>query len=253
MPSRQEITQYCNHLLQIERFKDYCPNGLQVEGKNEVHRIVSGVSACLDLLKKAQQESADMILVHHGYFWKNDSKCITGYHKKRLQFLLNHDISLLAYHLPLDQHAEIGNNAMLAKIIEIDVVGRLPSTCGIELGNIGTLQKPQSAEHLKNELHRKLQQSPLMITNNPNKIIKTIAWCSGAAADDIQYAIENNVDAFITGEPAERIFHIAKETDITFYACGHHATERYGIQALGKKVANQFKIEHNFIDIPCPI
>ncbi|MEC8882755.1 MAG: Nif3-like dinuclear metal center hexameric protein [Pseudomonadota bacterium] len=253
MASREEITEYCNRLLQAKHFNDYCPNGLQVEGKKEVNRIVSGVSACLDLLQKAQQENADMILVHHGYFWKNDSKCITGYHKKRLQFLLKHDISLLAYHLPLDQHAEIGNNVMLAKIIEIDTTGRLPSTCGIELGNIGTLQRPVSAEYLKNELHKKLQQNPLMITNNPNKIIKTIAWCSGAAADDIQYAIENNVDAFITGEPAERIFHIAKETDITFYACGHHATERYGIQALGKKVANQFKIDHNFIDIPCPI
>lgn len=253
MASRDEIVAYCNRLLQAKCFKDYCPNGLQVEGKKEVHHIVSGVTACLDLLQRAQREHADMILVHHGYFWKNDSKCITGYHKKRLQFLLNHDISLLAYHLPLDQHAEIGNNVMLAQTIGINITGRLPSTCGIDLGNIGTLQKPITAECLKNELSVKLQQSPLMITNNPNKIVKTIAWCSGAAADDIQYAIKKNADAFITGEPTERIFHIAKETNITFYACGHHATERYGVQALGKKVANQFRIKHNFIDTPCPI
>ena len=253
MTSRNLIVKYCDDLLQINQFKDHCPNGLQIEGKDEINIIVTGVSACLDLLKMANAKKADMIIVHHGYFWKNESRCITGYHKKRIEYLLKNDINLLAYHLPLDQHSTVGNNAMLAESIGIEITSRLPSTCGIDLGNIGRLKRPQSAKELKKTLSKKLKQEPLMITNHENKTIHKIAWCSGAAADDIQYAIENNADAFITGEPCERVYHIAKETNMTFYACGHHATERGGIQALGKKVAQQFQIDHHFIDIHCPI
>lgn len=253
MPTRSEIIFYCDELLKISQFKDYCPNGLQIEGKNSINTIVTGVTACLALLERAHEQNADMVLCHHGYFWKNESLCLTGYQKRRIEFLLTHKINLLAYHLPLDQHPVVGNNVQLARIIDIVITGSLPSSCGIELGNTGRLRAPMTAVEFAKHLEGKLGQQPLVVTNDSNRVIQNVAWCTGAAGDNIHHAIDQKVDAFITGEPTERIYHIAKEMNMTFYACGHHATERYGIQALGDKIAEEFKVSHHFIDIPCLI
>lgn len=253
MTHRDDIVSYCNQRLGIDKYTDYCPNGLQVEGKKIIKKIITGVSACLDLLIAAEKEDADMIIVHHGYFWKNEKKTITGIQKKRIQTLIQHNINLLGYHLPLDGHQEIGNNAMLAKVLNWTVLRSLPSSCGSNIGMLGKLSTAVAADALKDIMQKKLGHAPLMVSNNPKKEIRHIAWCSGAAADDIEFAIQAGADAFMTGEPIERIYHIAKEENIVFYACGHHATERYGVQALGEEVAEKFNIEHQFIDIHCPI
>jgi len=253
MIDRDALTTYCNQLLAIDNYRDYCPNGLQVAGNKAVTHIVSGVSACQDLVDAAVAQQADMLLVHHGYFWKNTSACLTGIQKRRIQTLLQHDISLLAYHLPLDGHAKLGNNAQLAQYLHWHIDGDLPSTCGQAIGKIGRLAQPMQAQALQAQLASTLSHQPLMIANDPEQSVHRIAWCSGAAVDDIHYAIDAGVDAFITGEPAERVFHIARETGIVFYAAGHHATERYGVQALGAHLATQFGITHQYIDIPCPI
>lgn len=253
MSNRDAIVRYCNDLLSCAQYKDYCPNGLQIEGKAQVRNLVSGVSACQALLDAAIAHNADMILVHHGYFWKNEARELTGYAQKRIRSILQHDINLLAYHLPLDGHGTLGNNAQLAKILDWLIEGNLPSSCGVDLGRYGRLKHPCSATALQSQLHQKLQHAPLMIAKDPEKTIQTIAWCSGAAGDDIHHALALGVDAFVTGEPAERLFHIAQETGIAFYAAGHHATERFGVQALGDHLAARFDIQHHYIDIPCPI
>lgn len=253
MASRDVIVSYCEDLLLSSQYHDYCPNGLQIEGKSNISRLVSGVSACQALLDAAIEQHADMILVHHGYFWKNDSRAITGYAKKRIQTVLQHNVNLLAYHLPLDGHSPLGNNAQLAKVMQWTIEGSMHSTCGRDLGLFGHMQRPCSALDLQSKLHENLAHNPLMIAKNPHTKIKRIAWCTGAAGDDIHYALELGVDAFITGEPAERLYHIAQETGIVFYAAGHHATERYGVQALGHHLSEHFGIQHTFIDIPCPI
>lgn len=253
MVQRDNIVSYCNQRLTIDKYNDYCPNGLQIEGKKNIKKIITGVSACLDLLIAAKKEDADMIMVHHGYFWKNEKKTITGIQSRRIQLLMQHNINLLGYHLPLDGHQEIGNNAMLARVLDWTILRSLPSSCGSNIGMFGRINTAMSANALKEYMKKKLNRVPLMISNDPEKEIQSIAWCSGAAADDIEFAIQAGADAFVTGEPVERIYHIAKEANIVFYACGHHATERYGIQALGAEVAEKYNIEHQFIDIHCPI
>lgn len=253
MSTRDEIVSYCNKLLESHTYKDYCPNGLQVEGSASVKTIVTGVSACIDLFREAESLNADMVIVHHGFFWKNENPCVVGTQKRRLQSLLQNNMSLLAYHLPLDGHRRIGNNAMIGKKMNWKITGHLGSHCGFDIGSIGKLSKPTTAASIKMQLTEKFEQPALMIANDPNRTIKTIAWCSGAAADDLQFAIAAGVDAFMTGEPVERIYHQARESDIVFYACGHYATERMGIQALGEHLAKTFALKHHFIDIPCPI
>ena len=253
MTARDDIVTYCNELLESHVYKDYCPNGLQVEGNTSVKTIVTGVSACIDLFEEAAALNADMVLVHHGFFWKNENPCILGTKKSRLQSLLQNNISLVAYHLPLDGHRRIGNNAMIGKLMNWKITDHLNSHCGFPIGSIGKVGKPASAASIQKQLTEKFHQPALMITNDPKRTIKSIAWCSGAAADDLEFAIMAGVDAFMTGEPVERIYHQARESNIVFYACGHYATERLGIQALGEHLAKTFNLKHHFIDIPCPI
>lgn len=246
---RQTLVHYCNELLQIDSFQDYCPNGLQVEGRATIQTIVSGVTASLALLEAAKAHQADLILVHHGYFWRGNSPVITGMMQRRLALLLKEDMNLLAYHLPLDAHEELGNNARLAQVLDLDSQGPLATN---KLVFHGHLKKPCSPAVLVKLLREKLGQKPMHISGKAREI-SSIAWCTGAAQDNIDIAVELGVDAFLSGEISERTVHSARETGVHYFACGHHATERYGVQALGEHLAQRFELKHHFIDIDNPV
>ena len=250
MIKQNDLQIYLNELLEVEKIKDYCPNGIQVEGKKDIKTIITGVTACQDLLNSAVEKNADAVLVHHGYFWKDENPCITGMKKNRLQTLLQRDINLFAYHLPLDLHNEFGSNVQLAKILNISIDNRFMAG-GYELGFIGKLPKTMTGESFAEHITRTLDREPFHIASN-NKI-STVAWCTGAAQDFLQEAFYQNVDAYLTGEVSERTVHQAREYNIHFYACGHHATERYGVQALGEHLASKFDLSHEFVDIDNPI
>ncbi|MDH5544064.1 MAG: Nif3-like dinuclear metal center hexameric protein [Gammaproteobacteria bacterium] len=249
MASTSEIVRYTNHLLDIGKFKDYCPNGLQVEGRSEVGHIVSGVTASQALLEKAIEADADMVLVHHGYFWRSEDPAITGIKRRRVQLLLQADINLLAYHLPLDAHPVYGNNAQLAHKLGITMLGTLDSA---ELVMYGQLQKPLSADAFAQHLSTQFSRDALHISGG-KQLISSVAWCSGGAQNYFEHAIAAGVDAYITGEVSEQNYHLAKECGVDFFAAGHHATERYGVQALGEHLSNHFAIKHTFVDIPNPV
>ena len=247
-----DLTNYTNDLLGIGQFSDYCPNGLQVQGKNEVQTLISGVTASQAFLDAAIDDGADALLVHHGYFWKGEDPCLTGMKKKRFAALLRSDVSLLAYHLPLDAHPEYGNNAQLAKLLGFTTKGRFGRGPGDELGVYGELAQPMSPQELADHLLARLGREPLHIAG-ASREIRTVAWCTGAAQSYIEQAVSTGVDAFVSGEISEQTVHVARETGIHFYAAGHHATERYGVQALGSHLAQRFAIEHRFIDIDNPV
>ena len=243
-----DLSNYLNQLLQPEHFTDYCPNGLQIEGKQEIQKIVTGVTASYDLLQAAHSVNADAILVHHGYFWRGESLPIIGIKKRRIQFLLQHDINLFGFHLPLDAHHELGNNVMLAK--------KLGLTFGSWLeGNIillAELSQPQTLQTLAKMVETKLNRTPLVI-GDIKKTIRRIGICTGAAQGYIEQAVAAKVDVYISGEISEQTVHIARETGVAYIAAGHHATERYGIQALGEHLAKKFELQHEFIDCDNPV
>jgi dinuclear metal center YbgI/SA1388 family protein len=245
----KELERYIGQLLEISNFRDYCPNGVQVEGRPEIRTIVSGVSASLDVLQAASAAGADAVLVHHGYFWKNEGPQITGIKRARIAHLLEHGISLLAYHLPLDAHPELGNNAQLAQLLGFQIEGRFGEQ---NVASVGRLLQPMSLQRLKGVVEEKLQREPLVVGDDA-ATIRRIAWCSGAAQDYLAAAIELGVDAFLTGEVSEHTVHLARESGVAFIAAGHHATERYGVQALGTHLAQQFGIKHHFIEIENPV
>lgn len=248
----QDVLNYLDDTLEPHLFRDYCPNGLQVQGKSHIQTLVTGVTASQDLVDAAIDLKADAILVHHGYFWKGEDPCVSGMKRNRLAALLKHDINLLAYHLPLDAHASLGNNAQLADLLNITVTDRFALGDGTMLGFIGELSTPSTVDCFSQHLKSKLQREPLTITAG-NKSIKKIAWCTGAAQDAIEQAYEQGADAFISGEISERTVHFAKEMGIHYFAAGHHATERYGVKALGEQLANKFQINHQFVDIDNPV
>lgn len=248
--SRDELTCYLNQALDISSITDYCPNGLQVEGRSVIKRIMTGVTACQALLEKAQAQQADGILVHHGYFWKGEAAPVVGIKKKRLAFLLNHDINLWAYHLPLDLHLEWGNNIQLAKQLGIRQTAQFMEK-ELALGFLGELSEPMSGAAFSENIMRALGREPLHIS--ANRSIKRIAWCTGGAQHLVGLAAEQGVDAYLTGEASESTVHAARELGIHFYAAGHHATERYGVKALGEHLALRFGIEHQFVDIENPV
>ncbi|MBE8182316.1 MAG: Nif3-like dinuclear metal center hexameric protein [Candidatus Portiera sp.] len=258
MPTNvQELTSFCDELLKTSSVKDYCPNGLQVQGREEVSVIVSGVTACQELIIRAQEENADLLLVHHGYFWKGEDSRVVGMKYARLKLLMDAGINLLAYHLPLDIHRELGNNAHLGSILDIDtskaeVATLLPQE---NLGFIAELKKPLSGEQLKQLFHDKLGREPLHIIGRGgnDKPITKVAWCSGAAQDFIEQAKEQGADCYISGEVSERTFHFAKENAIDYYAIGHHHSEMGGVQLLGERIAKEFGISHKFINVPNPV
>jgi len=241
----------CNDWLQPERFQDYCPNGLQVEGADRIERIVSGVTASQALVDAAIEDKAQLILVHHGYFWKGQSPRVEGMLKNRLKALLTHDINLLAYHLPLDAHPEFGNNTELAKQLDFQIESGLTGELDVSIGQVGSLATSLGAADLRNFIEMRLGRKVLHVPGGPDKI-RRIAWCTGGAQGYIEKAAELEVDAFLTGEISEQTTHVARELGLHFYAAGHHATERYGVQALGKRLAARFGLEHRFIDIDNP-
>ena len=251
MVQLKDLLSYSDNILEIERFKDYCPNGLQVEGKPEVKKIVSGVTASQALIDAAIEAEADVLLVHHGYFWQGEDARIIGIKYKRIRRLIESGINLLAYHLPLDAHPLYGNNAKLAEILGLEIAGNFPSENNA-VGMYGTLKTPLSAQDLCQKITKALGRAPVHIGEN-NEQIHTLAWCSGAAQSYIEAATELGVDAYISGEISEQTVHVARESGIHFYAAGHHATERYGVQALGEHLASHFDLKHQFIDIPNPI
>jgi dinuclear metal center YbgI/SA1388 family protein len=244
-------------LEETERFlsaasiKDYCPNGLQVEGRPQVRRIVSGVTASQALLDAAVELEADVVLVHHGYFWKGESPCVVGIKQRRLKTLLVNDISLLAYHLPLDVHPEVGNNVQLARQLDLIVEGPLDASDSSCVGLIGCLAEPMTPRDFARRVHEVLGREPLLV-EGPG-LIQRVGWCTGGGQGYIEQAIAAGADLYLTGEASEQTFHSAQENRISFIAAGHHATERYGVQALGDYLARRFAIEHLFIDCPNPI
>jgi dinuclear metal center YbgI/SA1388 family protein len=244
-----DLNNYLNALLQPERFSDYCPNGLQVEGKREINTIVTGVTASMALLEAAQQANADAVLVHHGYFWRGEALPITGIKKRRIQFLLQHQINLFAYHLPLDAHAELGNNVMLAKQLGLNITGK---TGEKEMLLLAELTAPQSLQAFAESIAIKLNRPPQVI-GDLAKSVKTVALCTGAAQGYIEQAVTANVDVYMSGEISEQTVHVARESGMSYIAAGHHATERYGIQALGEHLAQKFGLQHTFIDCDNPV
>jgi dinuclear metal center YbgI/SA1388 family protein len=249
MMNINDLNNYLNSLLQPERFSDYCPNGLQVEGKREINTIVTGVTASMELLEAALQANADAVLVHHGYFWRGEALPITGIKKRRIQFLLQHDINLFAYHLPLDAHAELGNNVMLAKQLGLNLTGKTGEKEMLLLAELNTLHTLQTFANL---IEAKLSRKPQVI-GNLNKPVKTVALCTGAAQGYIEQAVAANVDVYISGEISEQTVHVARETGMSYISAGHHATERYGIRELGEHLAQKFALKHQFIDCDNPV
>ncbi len=244
-----ELRDYIGSLLAVSRFRDYCPNGVQVEGRAEVLRIATGVSASQHVLEAAAAWGADAILVHHGYFWRSEDAAITGIKKRRIAHLLQHDISLLAYHLPLDAHPMLGNNAQLAKRLGWIEQGRFSEQ---DIASYGVLPQEQTLAQLGMQLAEKLQRTPQII-GDLNRSISRVAWCSGGAQSYFEQAIALGADAFMTGEISEQNVHVARESGVAFIAAGHHATERYGVQALGEHLVAQFGLEHRFFDQDNPV
>lgn len=244
-----DLSNYLNQLLQPDRFSDYCPNGLQVEGKPEINKIVTGVTASMDLLQAAYKANADAVLVHHGYFWRGESLPITGIKKHRIQFLLQHEINLFAYHLPLDAHRDLGNNVMLAKQLGLNLTG---FTGEKDMLLLAEFTAPQNLKSFAMLIEEKLNRKPQCI-GDLNQPIKTIALCTGAAQGYIEQAVAANADVYISGEISEQTVHVARETGISYISAGHHATERYGIQALGEHLADKFGLLHEFIDCENPV
>ena len=249
MTDADTLALYCNELLSAEGFSDYCPNGLQVAGQRPVRRLISGVTASQALLQAAIAADADAILVHHGYFWKGEDPRLVGLKGRRIGALMRAGVALLAYHLPLDAHPELGNNRRLA-----DVLGILDARSASADGLLwhGRLAAPRPAAELAREVAARLGRSPLHIAV-VDRAVEHLAWCTGAAQRYLSDARAIGADVFISGEVSEQTWHEAHELGIDYLAAGHHATERYGVQALGSHVARHFGLEHRFIDIDNPI
>ncbi|WP_404419801.1 Nif3-like dinuclear metal center hexameric protein [Marinospirillum sp.] len=240
-----------DELLAVQDFQDYCPNGLQVEGRSRVARLMTGVTASQALIERAVEWQADAILVHHGYFWKGEPQPLTGMKGRRIKTLMQKDISLIAYHLPLDAHAELGNNQQLAALLGIQVTGVMDSPAW-PLGLVGELPEALSAADFSHLLSRKLKREPLHLAGHARPL-KKLAWCTGSAEGGIFRAAQLGADAYISGEVSEKTLHEARELGIDYFAAGHHATERYGVKALGEWVAKQWGIEQEFVDLDNPV
>ncbi len=251
--TRTELRDYLESLLQATRFRDYCPNGLQVEGREQIRRVVCGVTASQALIDAAIASKADAILVHHGWFWKSEDGTLTGHRKSRMASLLAHDINLFAYHLPLDAHPELGNNAQLAARLGWQIAGRFGEQ---DIGFYGVpgdkLAAPTCAGELAKHVEKVLGRAPLLIGDAQKKITR-IAWCTGGAQSYFEAAFATGADMFVSGEISEQTVHLARETGMNYLAAGHHATERYGVQAVGARLAQEFGIKVEYIEIDNPV
>ncbi len=246
---REELVGYLDELLVPGKFRDYCPNGLQVEGRAEITRIVAGVTASQDLLDATVALHADAILVHHGYFWKGEDGRVTGIRRQRLATLLANDINLLAYHLPLDAHPELGNNAQLARLLGFVPESRFGEQ---DIAWLGALAEPCDLSTLTARVSAVLGRQPQVIGGD-DRMIRRIGWCSGGAQGYFEPAIALGVDAYLSGEISEQTVHLARESGVAYLAAGHHATERYGVQALAGHLARQFGIACEFVDLDNPV
>ncbi|MGR5362259.1 Nif3-like dinuclear metal center hexameric protein [Vibrio mediterranei] len=242
-----------NEKLSPQLIKDYCPNGLQVEGASEIKKVVTGVTASQALIDYAVSVNADALLVHHGYFWKGEPEAIRGMKGKRIRTLIRNDVNLYGYHLPLDIHPELGNNARLAELLDIEVIDGLeghPQSVAM----FGKLAQPMTGEAFAQKIALVLSREPLHIApEQADKMIETVGWCTGGGQDYIELAASKGLDAFISGEISERTTYTARELNIHYFAAGHHATERYGIKALGEWLASAHGLEVEFIDIDNPV
>lgn len=245
---REELARYLDNLLDAARFRDYCPNGLQVEGRAEIRRVVTGVTASQALIEAAIARQVDAVIVHHGWFWRGEDGRVTGFRHKRMKALLLADINLFGYHLPLDAHPELGNNAQLAQLLGWQASGRFGEQ---DIGWHGVLAAPQSLAELSASIGAKLGRPPLAIGEAEQRI-ERLAWCTGGAQGYFEQAIALGVDAFVSGEISEQTVHLARETGVAYLACGHHATERYGAAALAEHLRT-LGLEAEFVDIGNPV
>lgn len=245
-----QLEQYLNYYLDSNQIKDYCPNGLQVEGKSEIKKIVTGVTACQALIDAAILHHADAIIVHHGYFWRGEESVITGIKRNRIKTLLDNNVSLLAYHLPLDIHPIVGNNVQLANLLGLTVDKALNPEDHSIIGLQGHLACELSVSDFAKKIEQILGRKPMVVDNG--KPVQRVGWCTGGGQGYIDQAVFAGVDLFLTGEASEQTFHSAVENGISFIAAGHHATERYGIQALGDHLQHLYNIDVQFIDINNP-
>ena len=252
MAQLKEIIQWCDQTLNTHEFKDYAPNGLQIEGKSEVQKILCAVTASQEAIDAAIAQNADLLLVHHGYFWKGEPYPITGMRGKRIKSLIQHDISLVGYHLPLDSHPSLGNNAAIAECLALENLQALDPSERHPIGNIGFLKHAMSATEFRDYLTARLGFKTIHLPAEKSQIQK-VGFCTGAAQDFIGKAAEQGCDAFISGEVSERTYYEAKELGVHYYACGHHATERYGVQRLAKAISEQFNIEYSYFELNNPI
>lgn len=247
---RQELLAQLDALLQPERFKDYCPNGLQVEGRADIRKVVSGVTASRALIEAAIAQGADALLVHHGLFWRGHDGRVTGWLRQRLGLLLRHEINVFAYHLPLDAHEQWGNNAQLGQHLGFRPQGRFGEQMLGWWGDLDTLGL-SDASSLADHISTRLGRQVTMVQGGVSPL-RRVAWCSGGAQGYFEAAIAAGADVFVTGEISEPQAHLARECGVTFIACGHHASERYGAPALAAHVAAQCGLEHVFIDVDNP-
>lgn len=246
--NRDELAQRLHVLLEVPRFRDYCPNGLQVEGSSNVRKIVAGVTACQALINAAIEHEADALIVHHGYFWKGEDSRIIGIRRQRLKTLLSNNINLFAYHLPLDAHPDLGNNAQLAKVFGWQPTGRFGEQ---DIGWFGDIPSLPTLGDLAQKVTAEFKRPPLTI-GDQNKIIRRIAWCSGGGDSYFESAVNLGVDAFFSGEISEPAVHLAREAGVAYIAAGHHATERGGVRALSELITKTWGIHCQFVDIENP-
>ncbi len=252
MIKRDDLAAYLHELLDCVNFEDYAPNGIQVEGKAEIQKICTAVTASLDAVTQALDLHADALLVHHGYFWRGENPVLIGMKRERVAKLIQNNLSLFAYHLPLDCHVEFGNNACLARLLDLSNIKTHKVGKTKDLLWTGSLQNSMTVQQFSSHLQEKLGRDPLYIEGS-DRPIKHLALCSGAAQDFIEDAHKLGVDAYLSGEISERTYYQAKELGIHYFSCGHHATERYGIQALGNHLASRFQLEHYFLDSFNPV
>lgn len=245
-----ELEAWCNARLAPENFSDYCPNGLQIEGRRPVRRLATGVTASRALIDAAVAWDADAILVHHGYFWRGESESLRGMKGERVRVLMQNDISLLAYHLPLDAHPDYGNNASLGRLLAIRDAEATDAGAGLLWH--GRLDTPMDPESFASHIGEALERTPLHIASDRARI-ETVGWCTGGAQKFIDDAADLGLDAYISGEISESTYHAAVERNIHYYAAGHHATERYGVQALAEAIASELGVEHRYFEIANPV
>jgi dinuclear metal center YbgI/SA1388 family protein len=246
---RTELDEYLEKYLEVAKFRDYSPNGLQVEGRPSVERLVTGVTASVALLQRAIEACADAVLVHHGYFWRGEDARIVGTRRKRIGLLIENDINLYGFHLPLDAQPEVGNNVTLAKTLGFTIEGRFGDQ---DLGLFGFLDDGITLAALATRITDRLKRAPLLVGDG-SRPVRRVAWCTGAAQSYFEDAVRLGVDVYVTGEISEHTVHLAQESGVAFVSAGHHATERGGVQALGDHLAARFGIEHRFIDVENPV